>query len=77
MVSVEIDRQDAEYLGTLSAREWIKIRPAQDIVQIIMEHVQVVKDGCRFWKAPAEFRRCLRHHGHKFPFYGGIAEVPW
>jgi hypothetical protein len=75
VASPEIDGQDREDRRPPGLQGGIEIRTGEHVVDVVVEHVQVVEDRGRLGKAPGELRRGLRHHRHEPPLDGRASEI--
>ena len=75
MGALEIDRKDLEDRLAPAFHRRKQIRAHEDVVEVVVEHVEVVEDRRGFREPPCELWRGLRHHRHELPFDRGPAEV--
>src|SRR5881296_184201 len=54
MVPVQVDRQNLQDRRTLCSKARKQIRTGQDVVEVVVEHVQVIEDRRSLWELPGE-----------------------
>src|SRR5919197_1534071 len=75
MVPVQIDRKNLEDRSPLCFEAGKEIRSRQDVVAVVVQHVEVVEDRGGFGEPLAEIRSRLRHHRHESPLHRRPAEI--
>jgi hypothetical protein len=75
MAAIQVDRQDLQDRRALRLERREEIGPHEDVIEVVVQHVQVVEDCRRLGEVPSKVGRGLGHHWHKLPLDRRPTEV--
>src|SRR5438105_2466408 len=75
VAAMQVDRQDLQDRRALRLERREEIGAHEDVIEIVVQHVQVVEDRRRLREVPSKVGRGLGHHRHELPFDRRPAEI--
>jgi hypothetical protein len=75
VVPVQVDRKNLEDRSPLRSEVRKQIRARQDVVEVVVQHVEVVENRSSFGELLGEIGSRLRHHRHEPPLDRRPAEI--